>query len=242
MKVTDYISQKLLKVEEGEVFTYKRFLRDAGEKEAVIKALNRRVDAGKLSKLSRGRYYKPEESAFGELEPSQEEVVKDLLGDPKKPVGYLTGLSIYNRLGLTTQVSNTIQIGKNDIRPAFKRGRFKISFIRQKNKVTRYNIPLLQILDCIRYIKKIPDTPTAEVVLRIRSILDKLGEDQIKKILDLAAKYPPATRALLGALLEANGIPEEQLSGIRRSLNPITAYRIQGVAETLPNASRWNIK
>lgn len=48
---------------------------------------------------------------------------KDLLEENGKIIGYLTGLSIYNQLGLTTQVSNTLQIGKNQIRPSFKRER-----------------------------------------------------------------------------------------------------------------------
>jgi len=72
-----------------------------------------------------------------------------------KITGYITGYSIYNQLGLTTQVGNTIQIGKNQVRPGFKRGRYTISFIRQKNTITKANIPLLQLLDAIRYIKKI---------------------------------------------------------------------------------------
>jgi len=38
--------------------------------------------------------------------------VKDLLEDDGKLVGYLTGYSVYNQLGLSTQVNNTMQIGK----------------------------------------------------------------------------------------------------------------------------------
>lgn len=76
-------------------------------------------------------------------------------------------------MGLTTQVSNTIQIGKNEIRPTFKRGRFTNSFIKQKNIITKENIPLLQILDTINQIKKIPDTTTMlnKSVLRIIEII-----------------------------------------------------------------------
>lgn len=47
--------------------------------------------------------------------------------DDNKIIGYLTGYSIYNTLGLTTQVSNTIQIGTNNIRPNFKRERYVIN-------------------------------------------------------------------------------------------------------------------
>lgn len=66
------------------------------KKEAVFKALNRMVKAGKISKLSKGKYYKPEKTPFGEWQPDQEQVVKDLLEDDGKLIGYLTGYSIYN--------------------------------------------------------------------------------------------------------------------------------------------------
>src|SRR5690606_29431044 len=112
----------------GYVFTYADFINEVNNKEAIIKALNRMTASGKISKLSKGKFYKPENTVFGALQPNQYQVVKDLLEEDGKTIGYLTGYSIYNKLGLTTQVSNTIQIGKNEIRPKFKRERYTISF------------------------------------------------------------------------------------------------------------------
>ena len=119
MKVTEYISFIIDRLPKGYVFTYDDFITEVNKKEAVIKALNRMVDSGKVAKLSKGRYYKPEKTPFGELQPTQKQVVKDLLEDNGKVTGYLTGYSIYNKLGLTTQVGNVIQIGKKIDPPAF---------------------------------------------------------------------------------------------------------------------------
>ena len=102
-------------------------------KEGLIKALNRLAASGEIAKLAKGKYYKPEQSPFGELPPNQYQVVKDLLERDGRIEGYITGLSIYNTLGLTTQVSNTIQIGKNEVRSSMKRGKYSISFVKQKN-------------------------------------------------------------------------------------------------------------
>ena len=241
MKVTQYIKSELKKIPEGEVFTYERFLREKEEKEAVIKALNRKVQAGGLAKLSRGRYYKPENTVFGTLQPAQEEVVKDLIWEGGKQVGYLTGLSIYHDLGLTTQIGNTVQIGKNDIRPAFKRGRYKITFVRQKNPITQANIPLLQLLDTLRYLKKIPDTPIPAAIIRLKSILKKMSRKETHDLIDLAARYPPSTRSLLGAILQSNGAPTAMLEPLKKSLNPITTYSLKGAGEVLDTALDWNI-
>jgi hypothetical protein len=240
MKTSDYISFTIDRLPKGYVFTYADFTTEVNKKEAVIKALNRMVASGKIAKLSKGKYYKPETTVFGNLEPKQSQVVKDLLEENGKITGYLTGYSIYNQLGLTTQVSNTIQIGKNEIRPNFRRGRYNISFIKQKNSINKENIPLLQLLDAIRNIKKIPDANIESSCKRFLAILEKLSDKEINMIVRLGLKYPPATRALLGALME-------QLQQVKaaeplyKSLNPITKYKLSGAEKVLSTTKKWNI-
>ena len=239
MKTTDYIVYIIDRFPKGFVFTYADFNREVSQKQALIKALNRMVLSGKIAKLSKGKYYKPETTPFGDLLPNQKQVVKDLMEEKGKINGYLTGYSIYNQLGLTTQVSNTIQIGKNEIRPSFKRDRYTIDFIKQKNNITKDNVPLLQILDAIRYVKKIPDTNTTNSCIRFIDILRQLKEKDFLLIMRLAIKYPPATRALLGAILdELNSTKTETLYN---SLNPITKYKLAGAFSVLSAAEKWNI-
>ena len=240
MKISKFISSSIDRLPKGYVFTYVDFTTEVNNKEAVIKALNRMADSGKIAKLAKGKYYKPESTPFGNLQPNQAQIVKDLLEDQGKIIGYLTGYSIYNQLGLTSQISNTIQIGTNQIRPGFKRERYTISFIKQKNIITKKNIPLLQILDAIRYIKKIPDTNTETACKRLLTILRNLPLKDKKTIVRLALKYPPATKALIGALL--NEIQQTSLTeSLYKTLNPITKYKLAGVAKVLNSAEKWNI-
>jgi len=241
LKTSEYVASVVYRMPKGHVFTYTDFIGDVNKKEAVIKALNRMVASGKIAKLSKGKYYKPEKTVFGELQPDQYQVVKDLLEDDGKIIGYLTGYSIYNKLGLTTQVSNTIQIGRKDTRPKFERGRYTISFVKQKNNITKENIPLLQILDAIRYIKKVPDTTTEAATLRLKTIINELSDKDIANTVRLAQKYPPSTRALLGAILEE--IDQTSLTAhLKESLNPMTQYEVRGVKKVLPTAENWNFK
>jgi hypothetical protein len=240
MNVTDYIGGKIERLSKGYVFTYADFITEVNNKEAIIKALNRMVASGKIAKLSKGKYYKPETTPFGNLMPDQKQVVKDLIEENGKVIGYLTGYSIYNQLGLTTQVSNTIQIARNQIRPNFKRGRYPISFIKQRNTITKENIPLLQILDAVRYIKKIPGAGIESSCRRLFSMLQELSENDKSSLVRLALKYPPATRALVGAFLE-----QLQQSGLAqplyKSINPITKYKITGASKVLSATEKWNI-
>lgn len=241
MKTSEYISLTIDRLQKGYVFTYADFTTEVNRKEAVIKALNRMVESGKIAKLAKGKYYKPENTPFGKLQPNQAQVVKDLLEDDGKIMGYLTGFSIYNQLGFTSQVSNTIQIGKNEIRPTFKRERYTIVFIRQKNTITKENIPLLQLLDVIRYIKKIPDSNIESSCERLLILLKKLTEKDINTLVRLALKYPPATKALLGAILDELKENNTFTEPLKKSLNPITKYKLAGVAKVLSTVEKWNI-
>lgn len=241
MKTPEYIAFTIDRFPKGYVFTYADFVTEVNKKEAIIKALNRLAASGKIMKLSKGKFYKPETSAFGNLQPRQSQIVKDLLENDGKITGYLTGYAIYNQLGLTTQVSNTIQIGKNEVRPSFKRDIYKIAFIKQKNNITKDNIPLLQILDAIRYIRKIPDSTIAASCKRLMAILKNLKAEDKSTIVKLALKYSPVTQALLGAMLEETG-NKKITEPLIKSLNPITVYKLNGVSEILTTAGKWNIK
>ena len=239
MKTSEYISFTIDRLPKGYVFTYSDFTTEVNKKEAVIKALNRMVESGKIAKLSKGKYYKPESTPFGKLQPSQAQIVKDLMENDGKIIGYLTGYSIYNQLGLTTQVSNTIQIGKKEVRTAFKRERYAISFVKQKNTITKESIPLLQLLDVIRYIQKIPDSNPEFSCKRLLAILKDLSEKDKNTMVRLAFKYPPATKALLGALLDE--LNESNLAeSLYKTLNPITKYKLS-VDKVLTKTEKWNI-
>ena len=243
MKTSEYIEDKIGRLPKNYVFTYVDFLTEVNKKEAIIKHLNRMVQSGKIDKLSKGKYYKPQESVFGTLLPEQYQIVKDLLEeDGRKRIGYITGYSIYNSLGFTTQVSSTIQIGTQHTRPKLKRGRYTISFIKQKNTINNENIPLLRLLDVIRFIKKIPDTTADKSCKRLLVLLKDLKDQDQVQIIKLAFKYGPGTRALLGALLSQIGIKEKQLlNELFESLNPITTYHIPISENVLPTAKNWYI-
>lgn len=241
MKTSNFISSEISSLPQSTIFTYKDFIREGNSREATIKALNRKVASGEIAKIAKGKFYVPKQSIFGGVKPNEEEMIKDLLEENGEMVGYLTGLSMYNRLGLTTQISAVTVIGKNEIRPAFKRGYLRIHFIKQKNKITKDNVQLLQILDAIRYIKDIPDADIDFLCNRFLSILKNIPKDYQSKMVELAILYPPATIALLGALLDELGAMD-LTEPLYKSLNPITVYKLSRASIVLSNAKKWNIK
>ena len=65
MKTTEYILKTINRFPKRYIFTYKEFVTDTNKEEAVIKALNRMTASGKINKLCKGKFYKPEYSEFG---------------------------------------------------------------------------------------------------------------------------------------------------------------------------------
>lgn len=79
MKTSVCILNKINRFPKGYVFTYKDFNQKVKSKETIIKVLNRMVISGNLEKIAKGKFYKPEETVFGKLEPSRKQIVKGLL-------------------------------------------------------------------------------------------------------------------------------------------------------------------
>ncbi|MCJ7449688.1 MAG: DUF6088 family protein [Bacteroidales bacterium] len=240
MKITDIVVNRINRFKSGYIFTYNDFDVPVDKTEALKKTLSRLVASGKIIRLSKGQFYKPEVSQFGSLQPSEYQVVKDLLEADNKVIGYLTGVSAFNKLGLTTQISNTIQIGTNIDRKPRKRGKYNIRFIRQKNTISKDNIYLLQILDSIRFIKIIPDSNVNNSVIRIKDIIQKLSNEEQKLFVKLALKYNPGTKALTGAILEQI-CSFDDVGTLYNSIKPVTEFRFNLSEGILKNKRKWRI-
>jgi hypothetical protein len=236
----DTIKNTIDKFPLGFIFTSNDFPITAKNPKGVNKILNDFVAQGYLRKLSKGRFYRPEVGRFGELPPDTYQTVKDLLVKDGKLIGYITGYSAFNDLMLTMQVPTILQIGMRREKKALVRGIYRISFIRQENTITKENIPLLRLLDCLRFFKNIPDTTPDEACQRLLYLLKGLDEQQIVKIKKLALNYTPQAIALLGTMLETIN-PQENTESLFKKLNPMTTYKLSISGNILPTQKKWNI-
>ena len=240
-RITKIVKDNIENITYGYVFTASDFPIDVTKQKSVNKVLENLTKAGKIRRLSKGRYYKTKATEFGELLPDSYQIVKDLLEENGKPMGYITGYQIFNELGLTTQVSAILQIGTIKDKKSTKRSYYRIKFVKQWNTITKENIPLLQLLDCMRFFKNIPDTMPAESCRRILYLLSKLDDTQRNKIKKLALKYTPQAIALLGAMLETINLNED-VEMLRKSLNFQTFYSLSIPQDILPTQKKWNIR
>ena len=210
---------------EGYVFSYMDIEGASKNREAIIKSLNRLVEKGIIDKLAKGKFYKPTKSEYGRLGLDVNEVVKDLLESKGEIIGYLTGFSVFNKYGLITQISNTVQIGRNTFKPSLKRDIYTIQFVLQKNIITKENVKILQVLDCLKMLKGIPDTTKNNLLSVLGRIIRKYNKTDREMLIQLSMKYPASTRALLGMIFEGEKIMGP-LDKIRETLNPISTYNM----------------
>jgi len=208
---------------------------------AYFRALSRMVKAGKLVRLGKGKYYKPKGSRFGSLRPSETEIVKTFTHRGGKTVGYLTGNTLYNQWGLTTQVPNKITIARRSRLPEKEISGYKIKFAVRPFPFKEADIPMLQLLDALTDIREIPDTSPLTVVPLLVAKMKELQPSQLNRLPRLALEYPPSTRALLGALLNTH-FPEQKTELLQASLNPLTRYQLEGIEALVSNKSKWYFK
>lgn len=239
--ITDIVTENIERFTYGYVFSASDFPVDVTKQKSVNKVLENLTKAGEIRRLSKGKYYKTKLTEFGELMPDNYQIVKDLLEENGKLIGYITGYQIFNELGLTTQVSAILQIGTIKDKKNTKRSYYRIKFVKQWNTITKENIPLLQLLDCLRFFKKIPDTTPTESCRRLLYLLSKLNENEKSKIKKLVLKYTPQAIALLGAMLEMLN-PNEDVEMLRKSLNFQTFYDLSIPHEVLSTQKKWNIR
>lgn len=107
MTISKKIEDRINLIADGTVFSIEDLGLPNDWWENIRVKLSRMVGKGLIQKLSKGRFYKPKKSVFGMLKPNLQEIVKDLIYDKNgKSTGYLTGYSVWNDMGLTTQIAS----------------------------------------------------------------------------------------------------------------------------------------
>ncbi len=241
MTLASQIQSKIKKLPEGKTFGYADLGIAKEDFQTAAKVLERLQAKGLIKKLSKGVFYKPEQTVFGELQPDYSEQLRPYLFENGKRIAYETGYSLYNRMGLTTQMAFRIKIASRGKRISINRGSLKADAVKSYTEVTEANYELLGFLDAIKDIKRIPDCSVSQAVKILSGKVSKLNEKQISDLVKYALIYPTRVRALAGAMLENLNI-QANTEKLKQSLNPLTKVKL-GLKETeLPTIKNWNIE
>jgi len=237
MSVSQSVLKRIATKKIGELITYDDFSY-LNNFNAVALTLGRLNKNGKIQRLSKGIYYKPAITEYGNLKPSEDEILKKILLKNNK--GYVSGAVAFNKLGLTTQVPNTIEIRGNNSSRLTKIGKLRIKYKKFDDQFRAEDVQVLQLLDALQDIRKISNTNSNDVYIEIKSRILKLPEGEIKRLFYFSKNRKPRVRALVGSILEKK-FPEMALT-LLKTLNSLTTYKLGIDQVIIPNLVKWKIR
>ncbi|MEG1288180.1 MAG: DUF6088 family protein [Bacilli bacterium] len=133
------------------------------ELEKVFKSIyvyiNRLIKKQDLEFYSKGIYYKPSIGAFGKKTLNKSKVIqKKYIENEDLIKGYVTGPTLYNYLGLTTQNPEKIYIVTNECpnKNQYENKLFNVIITKPKIEITKDNYLYLQLIDLINNKDDIP--------------------------------------------------------------------------------------
>ena len=148
----------------------------------------------------------------------------------------------YHRLGLTTQVSNELKRAVDrpmHVKPI--RGIKIRTVTRPISRQKGIHEDERTALDALRNIRRLPDTNATDTLQRIKSLI-KNGTLDPGRLTRFASVEPPRVRALVGALVETLGHGGKAVDGLRKSLNPLTTFKVHATHDVLPTAAAWHVE
>ncbi|NDV17801.1 hypothetical protein GO013_00010 [Pseudodesulfovibrio sp. JC047] len=243
MQIYEQVKRKVARLKAGRLITYNDFKELNKESpQALAKTLQRLVENGTLVRQKKGVFYKAKKTRFGELKPTDNEILKSMLLKNGKYTGYLSGLAVYLLFKISTQVPNETTIATPDPSKKKSSNRLAAKYVKSYvKKINKENIYYLQVLDALRFIKKAQDTSPTNVISAMTKIIDSFESAEIKKLTTYALQYPPSTKAMYGAIIDSLGY-KTYASIIKESLNPNSKYSIGISSDQLPNKEEWRIQ
>ena len=204
---------------------------------AVAQALSRLARKGEIERMSKGIYFRPRITALGKSRPLPAQLQQ--LASSKGSM-FPSGLGAANLLGFTTQAAGRAEV-------ATSKGSLPRKLIGMDVKIharrpeawARLTERETALMDFLRRGGKHSEFDPAETCKKLLSILAEPG--MFDTLSAVAPTEPPRVRAMLGALGERLGRPQEQLEPLKHSLNPYSRFDF-GLLSILPNAKAWQAK
>lgn len=242
MSIQLSIQKKIDRLASGRIITYQNLsglYQDYPH--AVAKGMERLVKQGILIRQKPGVFYKPEQGRFGPLRVKESEILRQFMYENGRLIGYLSGPDAFRALGISTQVSSTITIATTKKRRKIKLEGLSIRFVQSRVKTIQKNdIPKLQLLDVLTRVKKAQGVDVDEALKKVGAILMGYSAEEKERAFQLAKKYGPRTKALMGAILQNIGSNDLALK-LKADLNPLSSYNVGVSFNVLPNKVEWSI-
>jgi hypothetical protein len=202
--------------------------------DSVTKSLSLLNQKGTIKRIQKGYYFLPQRTILGSVPHDAMDLLLKKL-DQKNVFYCVSGINGYNKIGLTTQISNITTIATTSP----MRSNEKVKFIQRNKPASGTEIERI-VLDALSDIDNIPGTYPEKALLKIKEIIksDKVNINDLGKT---SLNEIPRVRAIVGALGQELDMDKSLLKQLKLSINPGTVYLLD-IDSVLKFAKEWNIK
>jgi hypothetical protein len=204
---------------------------------AVAQALSRLTRRGAIQRLSKGVYYRPRQTAFGQSRPNPAAIRK--LAGRRKTI-FPAGIAAANLLGFTTQSSRAAEVATSSLSlPRKLLGNETVIHTRRPEAWANLSQTDAALLDFLRGRGRASELAPQQTIDRTLRLLSENG--RFDRLLRVVGSEPPRVRAMFGALGEELGKNQRALARLRASLSPFSRFDF-GAFGGLRHARKWQAK
>lgn len=121
----------------------------------IAKAISKLCDNGKLNRFEKGVYYIPTDTLLGKSKLDPKKVItRKYINDGTDIIGYYSGITFMNMLGLSTQMPNTLEIYTNNEPSRIREvpiGNQKVILRRSRATINNNNVATMSFLELMNF-------------------------------------------------------------------------------------------
>ena len=180
------------------------------------KTLERMSKAGKLNKAAKGVYYLPKNSRFGPVPLSEQEII---LAFTKENSGTLVGYSLYNQLGLTTQIPKITKVLSSSLETQTKTIQ-NVTIIYSPLWFSHEVEQMVHTLDVLQNLGQIQDLNQHALISYCEIMAESYDQSVFDEVIT-RQKYSKSTIAFLQSILNYY----DKSNGLSKYLSSLSTYK-----------------
>ncbi|MGI6096077.1 MAG: DUF6088 family protein [Lachnospiraceae bacterium] len=189
---------------------------------SYYKTLERMSKQGTLVHLTKGIYYRPRKSRFGIVPISEKEIIDYYTRDGQ---GIVIGYRLYNKKGLTTQISKRVEVLSSVVSEQ-KKNISNVCVMNSGIVFTKKTIPVIETMEILQNYKNIEDMNKSALAVYMKEFAFKYLDSDTVFVLK-NRKYKKSTIAFLESFLNYFGIK----NSLSQFLSALSSYEIPGMEE-----------
>ncbi len=231
MKQAKIVEQEIYRHQPNELLfaskIYSERLADTVSEAVFYKTLERMCKNGSLAKAAKGTYYIPKKGAFGMVPLSEKDIISAFTSNGN---GTVIGYSLYNQLGLTTQIAKQTEVLSSSLDGQTKQIR-NVVIHQSPLHFSEKTAEMVHMLEVLQNAKEIQDINYSVLLSYSKSAAERFDEAVFKEVIS-KRKYTKSTIAFLREILEHYGKKNQ----LNRYLSSMSTYKYPKMEELYEDA------